>query len=218
MDQVSLANQNFYSNMNKWDCIQFVILFLKITLSISGTILLYGVIWYERFSADLRYRTLMNQMLSHLCIFHIIEGPNFLLGFVIFFCFDEQPEVVCHVFIFIGRLLFLCSLTQLLLRQMIKYVYIFHWKYVTYINDDFAALWLIMTNIMLCCIFEFVTYFFGHHNAEISYHFCTGRKPSENIERTISHMKRNGNSSVANVWYKTSLGPGIQFVIMFLIK
>ena len=177
MDQNStnLTSENFYSNLNKWDSVKYGTLFFKVILSMTGSVLLYGVIWYERFSADLRYRTLMNQMLSHLCIFHIFVGPHFMVGVVLFFCFDEQPEVVCNFFTFIGRLLFLCSLTQLVLRQLIKYFYIFHWKYATCINDDFAAIFLLTANVMLSSIFQFVTYFFGHHNAEISFHCCTGR-------------------------------------------
>ncbi len=93
LNSTILISGNFYSNLNKWDSLKYATLFLKSILSVTGSVLLYGVIWYERFSADLRYRTLMNQMLSHLCIFHMIEGPHFMVGFILFFCFDEQPEL-----------------------------------------------------------------------------------------------------------------------------
>jgi hypothetical protein len=132
-----------------------------------------------------------------------------MIGFVIYFCFDEHPEIFCHIFAFAGRFLFICSLNQLTLRELIKYYYIFHWKHITCLNDDFTAVFLLRANIMLSSIFEFVTYFFGHHNAMINFHCCTGRKPSENIERTIIYMKNNGNSTIKDVWFKlTNLGPG----------
>ena len=207
-----LESENFYSNLTKWDSAKYATLFFKIILTITGNVLLYGVIWYECFSADLRYRTLMNQMLSHLCILHICEGPVFMIGFVIYFCFDEHPENFCHIIAFAGRLLFLCSLTQLTLRQLIKYYCIFHRKHC--FNDDFAAVFLLTANVMLSNIFEFVTYFFGHHNAEINFHCCTGRKPSENIARTMNYMKNNGNSTITHVWFNASLGPGVYNIMV----
>ncbi len=237
LNSTKLVSENFYSNLTQWDEIKFITLVFKIILSMTGSFMLYGVIWcqfhqhstssfyasrsqkrkkdspvvsifyafgicsckscpqnvdeidprYERYSADLRYRTLMNQMLSHLCIFHMCESPLFIIGFFINFSVQSQSELTCHVFTFIGRLMFLFSLTHLVLRQLIKNFYIFHLKHITSLNDDFVAVFLLMLNVMFNTLFAFVTFFFGHHNAEIHFHCCTGRKVSENIARCQFH-------------------------------
>jgi hypothetical protein len=206
--------ENYYSNLTKWDVFKFITFVIKIILSVTGSFMLYGVIWYERFSADLRYRTLMNQMLSHLCIFHISGGPFFILGFLINFSFQPQSEIMCHLITFIGRLLFLCCVAHLVLRQLIKYFYFFHWKHITSIHDDFIAIFLLTSNVMLNTLFAFVTFFFGHHNAEITFHCCTGQKISENIARTVDHFRKSGNSTIEKLWFRTKFGPGnVSFIL-----
>ena len=35
----------------------------------------------------------------------------------------------------------------------------------------------------------------GFHNSELDYHICTGRRPDENIYRTLKKMKYNQNQN-----------------------
>jgi hypothetical protein len=64
-------DHHFFSGLKSWDYVKWITILLNILMTITGTILSLGVIWYERHSADIRYRTLMNQMLSHICFIHI---------------------------------------------------------------------------------------------------------------------------------------------------
>ncbi len=130
-----------------------------------------------------------------------------VLNFVLIFCFTSLPNPICNLICVIGRYLFLCSLTQLTLRQLIKYFYIFYWSCTTRICDDFDALFLVLVNLMLCLVFIFVTYFFGHNNAEINFHYCSGCNHTKNIEDTLALWRRHGNMTISTIWFQTSVGP-----------
>jgi hypothetical protein len=42
-----LVSENFYSNLNQWDEFKYITLVLKIMLSMTGSFMLYGIIWYQ---------------------------------------------------------------------------------------------------------------------------------------------------------------------------
>ena len=92
-----------------------------------------------------------------------------------------KPEGLCHFWIFQGQLNFFCSLTSLTLRQVVKYLYIFKWSFVSGLNENFAAAFLIIWNIFSGIIFCFTTYFLGYHDSEINYYFCVGKNPPQSI-------------------------------------
>ena len=64
-----------------------------------------------------------------------------------------------------------------------------------------------MINLMLCVVFIFFTYFFGHNNSEMNFHYCTGCSHTKNIEDTLAFLRRHGNMTVSPVWFQTSVGP-----------
>jgi len=68
-------------------------------------------------------------------------------------------------------------------------------------------MFLLIANLMLCLVFIFVTYFFGHNNAEMNFHYCTGCSHIKNIEDTLALWRRHGNMTVSSVWFQTSIGP-----------
>jgi hypothetical protein len=45
-----------YSTLKKFDLVKGTAICVRILLTISGVLLSFAVIWYERFSADIRYR------------------------------------------------------------------------------------------------------------------------------------------------------------------
>lgn len=210
-DQIILPNSGeyyFYTGLMKGDFIKITSLFIKIVLFVTGTLLLYGVIWYERFSADIYYRTLLNQMVSHICMIHLFGGFVLMFGYIMIFGFQIQCQVLCNFIFFNARFFIVSSLTHLTVRQCIKCLYIFQRRFVTCVNDDFVAVFLLLCNVMLCGLYTFVAYFFGHHNAEINYHCCTGKAYSKNIKITLNLFKANGNSSMSQVWFQKRVGPG----------
>ena len=88
---------------------------------------------------------------------------------------------LCNFMTFQGRLNYFCSLTSLTMRQVIKYLYIFKWRFVNGLEENFAALFLMLWNILMGTVFCFTTYFLGEHNSEVNYHYCTGKQPPQSI-------------------------------------
>ncbi len=68
------VEHHFFTGLKSLDCVKWITILLIILFTITGTILSLGVIWYERYSVDIRYRTLMNQMISHICFIHIARS------------------------------------------------------------------------------------------------------------------------------------------------
>ena len=91
------------------------------------------------------------------------------------------PGGLCNFMAFQARLTYFCSQTSLTMRQVIKYLYIFKWRFVSGLEENFAALFLMIWNILMGSVFCFTTYFLGHHNSEVNYHFCTGKQPPQSF-------------------------------------
>jgi len=47
LNSTKLVSENFYSNLTQWDEIKFITLVFKIILSMTGSFMLYGVIWCQ---------------------------------------------------------------------------------------------------------------------------------------------------------------------------
>ena len=61
-----------YAGLLQWDSLKVASIVVNVVIMFIGPSLLYAVIWYERYSADLMYRTLINQLLSHMCYIEVI--------------------------------------------------------------------------------------------------------------------------------------------------
>jgi hypothetical protein len=171
---MAAANEeNFFHEFYKFDFVKSVYLICNIILTLICPAFLYGIVWYEKNSSNLRYRTLINQLLSHLCFLLllgcILANPLSIFS-IIFGPFGSES---CNVMLLVGRYLFACAIVELTLRQVIKYFYIFQWKYIVRINDDFAAFVITTSNIILSALFTFATYFLGFHFSEMDYNICT---------------------------------------------
>jgi len=96
----------------------------------------------------------------------------------------------CGVIMAIGRFCFVSRIMELVIRQFIKYFYIFQWKYLVSLNDDFFAIFLTLCNIQLSFLFVFTSYQLGFHNSEVDYHLCTGNQPKDNIMVDFLRIKK----------------------------
>ena len=164
--------QNSFADLYQYDTIKLAFLGCHVALSFLGPFLLYSIIWYEKNSADLRSRTLMNQLLSHLCIIVLltclVARPLHILVMLIG-PFSYQS---CDAVLFVGRYLFICSMFELTSRQIVKYLYIFQWKHLVRINDDFGSKYITLCNCLLSAVYTFVAYFLGYHYSEMDFHIC----------------------------------------------
>ena len=67
-----VSSENFFECLySAFELKIFYILFHAF-ITFAGPSLLYSIVWYERYSADLWYRTLMNQLLTRYCQLSII--------------------------------------------------------------------------------------------------------------------------------------------------
>jgi hypothetical protein len=80
------------------------------------------------------------------------------------------------------------AMGELVVRKIIKFFYIFQWKYLARMNGDFAAIYLILLNILFSGVFSFITYFFGFLSAEVNFHICTGKHPQINIDKIFQYQ------------------------------
>ena len=132
-----------------------------------------------------RYRTIINQILSHCCWIQIIGCTVCRAAFVSFFVIGPLGSNLCDAILSFGRILYLAVILEVTLRQLIKFLYIFQWRHVVGINDDFFATFLTAANLGLCCVVELVSYNLGSHLRELDFHFCTGKHPADNFNSTL---------------------------------
>ena len=195
-------NESFYTGLLEWDTIKVTFLVCHLLETFIGPFIIYSLIWYERFSVDLRYRTVINQLLSHCwwiqfvgCIF----CRNSYLSFLLIGPFSLTS---CDIIISFGHFLYICTISVLGLRQIIKFLYIFQWKNVVSINDNFFAFYLALCIYTLSAIFVFVCYVLGYLNDDLDYHICTGKTPQENFQATFIRMGFTENYKSNQIWFK----------------
>jgi hypothetical protein len=186
----------YYAGLVEWDYIKCFYLVFHILLTFIGPGLLYSIVWYERFSSDIRSRTLMNQMLGHMCILSIIDCLINRTLYVSIIYIGPYSTSTCEFISFLNRFFFLIRIMELSIRQLIRYFYIFQWKYLVSLNDDFFAFFFTICNLALSFLFIFTLYQLGFHNGEIDYHICTGKQPKDNMMEAFLQMKKFTNTNL----------------------
>ena len=121
----------------------------------------------------------------------------------------------------IGRYCFVCRLIQLTIRQLIKYLYIFQWKHVVSLNDDFFAIYFTLCNILLSFLFIYSLYLLGFHNSEVDYHLCSGKHPEDNILEEFLRIKKFVKLEKSPLTYEEIIlkDPlrGLTFILFFIL-
>jgi hypothetical protein len=184
------TSNTFYVGLAQWDFLKVLYLVFHILLTFIAPGLLYSVVWYERFSSDIRCRTLINQLLAHICIFSIIDCLiNRTLYLSIIFT-GPYSSTVCGYVSLMGRFCYLIRITELSIRQLVIYFYIFQWNYLVSLNNDFYSIFFTLWNLLLCFLFILTTYQLGFQDSELDYHICTGKQPTKNIMETFLKMNK----------------------------
>ena len=143
-------------------------------------LLLYSIIWFERFGLD-KKRTLINKLVSSICWTAIAENTFVQIPRLVRFVTGPFPETAC-LFIEIIRNQILTQLFLFLDGIMItKYVYIFWLKNPNAFHDDF---WSVLINILIVgfsLIFEFVRTVLPGSNP-LGFYVCAGLDPSNGLK------------------------------------
>jgi len=133
----------------------------------------------------------MNQLLSHWCLMSLCGSFVIRIPHAIVFYLGPMPSNYCSFSMSCSRYLFLLTIAELLTRQTTKFLYIFKWKYIVGLNEDFAAVFLTLNNSVLSAVFIYTTHFLGYFTAEVDYHVCMGRNPSESIAKAFEYLSWN---------------------------
>ena len=163
VESLELQNgSNFFASLLEWDLTKTVFVTWNALLTLLGPSLFICIIWYEKYSCNLHYRTLINQLLSHFCRLHLFGCLVARTPYIYFLSFGHFSNVGCEITVFLGLVFYISIVTQVCMRQVIKYLYIFKWRYVIGLNDDFFATFLTLANVLLSCLLAFVDLFMGN--------------------------------------------------------
>ena len=194
MNTTANLTTNFYAGIMN---MQFKIFFLifHIFISFVGPSLLYSIRWYERYSCQQTYRTLINQMLSHTCLIIIARCFIGRLPYLVILFMGPFSITTCSRFIFVARYFFLIIYVEILMWQALKFFYIFQWRHMVALNDSFVATFVTTCNLFFSGLFTFTTYMMEFQNSELEYHICTGHHPHVNILQSSFIMSWLHNAS-----------------------
>jgi hypothetical protein len=208
----------FYSGFLEWDALKVICFLYHILATTIGPCLLYGILWYELNSGDLQYRTILNQLMSHCCLIEIISSLTVKHVYLSYFIVGPFSYNSCDLIICVGNIFFVSLILISTTRHFVKFLYIFQWKHIISLDDDFVALFSTMTNLLFSILITFSNYFLGYQNDNIFFHICTGNHPAVNINRTRSFLSQVKDQELPE-WLTpdASLNPLDLFVNIFFI-
>ena len=72
VEKLTLSDgNNYFEGLYSDTEFKVAYILFHIFITFAGPLLMYSIVWYERYSADLWYRTLINQLLTHFCLLSI---------------------------------------------------------------------------------------------------------------------------------------------------
>jgi hypothetical protein len=168
--------KDFFYGISEKKTSKIVGIIFSITSAPIIALLLYSIIWYEKYGLD-KKRTLLNKLVSSIC-WTAIAGNTFVqIPRLVRSVTCPFPELAC----FFGEMLRRQILTQYFLFldgiMITRYVYIFWLKNPTAFHDDF---WWVVINIWVVgfsFIFEFVRAILPGRQP-IWFYACAGTDPT----------------------------------------
>jgi len=188
------AESDYFSGFKEKDYLNYCFMGVHIIITLIGPTLLLSIIWYENYVCEARFRTVVNILLSHVCWMNLVGCLGIRIPYVAMMNLGPHSREKCDGLVFMARLSYFCITNQILLWQMMKYLYIFHWKYAVTLNEKWIACFTTTANLMLSIVYTFVTYLLGYHNINEEFHICTGINPMQNINQT-QFLQVSGRSS-----------------------
>jgi hypothetical protein len=172
---------HFFDGFYELDEVKLFYLVFHLIITFIGPSLLYSIIWYENYGSDAHYRTVINILLSHICWISLFKCLTDRILYVIMIAFGPFSTSACDFLTAANRYSFLYMFKEVLLWQLMKYLYIFHWGSMALIDDNFISIFVTLLNFLLSAVFIIASFMIGFNNAEIEYHICTGTDPTMNI-------------------------------------
>ena len=158
---------------------KFIAMAVSTILTLLNIVLLFGMIWYERYGSD-NHRTLMNKLFASVCWTAIAHNAHTIVD-VFRFLIGTRPPSLCYIQTFLKVT---ATSVYLLLYDAIiitKYILIFWLKNPGAVNDDF---WCIFINYWVCIasVLYDATRFILPGKMNFSYYICSGTSPTSELE------------------------------------
>jgi hypothetical protein len=151
-------------------------------------ILLYSIIWYEKYGTDNR-RTILNMLMSSLCWILIEVCFTIELTEVFRFTYGPFPKYFC----FLKTIVRGAFTTQVLLYidavAIVRYILIFWLKNPSAFKDEFWSMFISIWIRVFCLLYTTVRYSVADRQL-INYYICSGIDPTEDFKK--SHSKTKG--------------------------
>ena len=188
-------SSDYFSGLREWDALKWFFVLFHLVMTFVGPAILYSIIWYESSCSNAHYRTVVNMLLSNTAIICLVSCFFTRIPYVIIVTQGPFPDIVCDISVMLSKYGFLCILTEIALWQVMKYLYIFHWKNVVSMNDAFIANFLTISNLLINGVVAVGMYMTSLSNVEIDYHICTGRNPILNVNSIQYLILKNPSSN-----------------------
>ena len=159
---------------------------ILIILELLGNGFLYGIFVYEKFGIDTKRRTMINMLVSQVCLAHIFKNifaiPFWIYGFFV------SPDGILYalaiwtflVMVSIVYFSVICSCQIMLL----KYLYLTKWPTMALLDDYFLATFVGFLNILISVLIMCIRIGIGVNESNVYFQRLIGKKEIM-IERTV---------------------------------
>ena len=145
---LSSSNQDYFEHLFSYDMIKVSAIATFFVVSITGLLLLLGIIWYEK-SGRFRYRTVVNQLVStfawtvvwYILLIYIPVGIRIMVG--------PLNKTFCDIYAPLKYFLQDCMLLTFDTITLLRYIFIFKMPNFAVINDNFVKRCLVLSILMV---------------------------------------------------------------------
>ena len=144
----SYASDDYYEILCSHSPVDFLAVATFFAFSIVELLLLFGIIYYER-NGRFRYRTVLNQLFSSVCLaiflfvqlIYIPESIRFMIG--------PLNKTICNILVVLKRILINDILLTFDAIAILRYVFIFQMPNFAVIDDNFIKRCMDITIVMV---------------------------------------------------------------------
>ena len=220
----------FFSKFYEFDNLGIFYSTFIVSCQIISAFLILSVSWYEKYSEDMSYRTVLNQLAVAAIKVNLFANIVLTCCTLIVINFGPFPLEIygtphmtygyftCNLMIAGDQFLIICNLIQGTTYGFFKYFLIVPLMRMESFDDDFVSFFLTSITILLSLLFIGTNFMLGINNYDIDFHICTGLSPQQNIDTFQYAYSITGNiTSKNNLKYPLETCNPIQILIMFLL-
>ena len=175
---LSASHHDYFEKLFTSDLLKVANIATFFVASITGLLLLGGIIWYEK-NGRFRYRTVVNQLFSTfawtlvwgILLIYIPVGIRHMTG--------PLSETFCYIFAPLRYFLLNCVLLTFNAITLVRYIFIFKMRNFAVINDDFVTRCLVLSILVMSGWSTIVTEL-SPGEPRFQYFICAGMDPNQN--------------------------------------